>query len=58
VCAICAMTAAIGVTASRSYLQTRRWNWLTQERLRRITIALCLIGLLASMFVVSGSTPG
>jgi len=51
------MTATVGVTASRSYLQTRSWSWLTPSRLRGITIGLIVIGLFASMLLISGSTP-
>jgi hypothetical protein len=56
-CAICAMVAATGVAGTRSYLQSRPWSWLTPKRLRRITIGLFVAGLLASMVVISGSTP-
>jgi hypothetical protein len=54
-CAICAMVAATGVAGTRSYLQSRRWSWLTPTKLRRMTIGLFVLGLLGSTVLISGS---
>jgi hypothetical protein len=50
-----AMSAGAAVTGTRSWLATRRWAWLTPERLRRVTLALAGIGLALSATVLSGS---
>jgi hypothetical protein len=44
------------VTGARSWLATRRWAWLTPQRLQRITIGLLAAGLLLSATVLSGSS--
>ncbi|MTD46786.1 hypothetical protein GKE82_21455 [Conexibacter sp. W3-3-2] len=57
-CAQCMMgaaTAATAATGMRSWLATRRWSWLTRERLHRLTVVLLGSGLLASALLVSGS---
>lgn len=50
------MAAAAGVTGLRSWLQTRRWTWLTPVVLRRVTIAACVVGLLVATVSLSGSS--
>jgi hypothetical protein len=55
-CMMAAMTAGATVTGTRSWLATRRWAWLTPERLRRITIALVVAALVASATILSGSS--
>jgi hypothetical protein len=55
-CMMGAMTAGATVTGTRSWLATRRWAWLTPERLRRITIALVVAALVASATILSGSS--
>lgn len=50
------MAAAAGVTGLRSWLQTRRWTWLSPVVLRRITIAACVVGLLAATVTLNGSS--
>jgi hypothetical protein len=50
-----AMSAGAAVTGTRSWLATRRWAWLTPERLRRVTLALVGVGLALSATVLSGS---
>ena len=50
-------TTAVGAASgARSWLATRRWAWLTPQRLHRITIALVVTALVASATVLSGST--
>ncbi len=50
-----AMTAGAGATGARSWLATRRWSWLTEQRLRRITYALLGTALVAAATLLSGS---
>jgi len=58
-CMMGAMSAGAAATGTRSWLATRRWRWLTPERLRAITIALVAAALIASTVVLGGSsTPG
>jgi hypothetical protein len=54
-CMIGAMTAGAAATGTRSWLATRRWAWLTPVRLRRITIGLLVVALVASATVLSGT---
>jgi hypothetical protein len=54
-CAYTAMSSTAAATGIRSWLQTRRWRWLTPERLRRITIGLVAAALIASATLISGS---
>jgi hypothetical protein len=57
-CIYC-MYTAMGSTAAasgiRSWLHTRRFEWLTPERMRRVTIGLVIAALVASSTLVSGS---
>jgi len=39
-----------------SWLATRRWAWLTPQRLHRITLALVVTALVASATILSGSS--
>jgi hypothetical protein len=55
-CMMGAMSAGATVAGTRSWLATRRWVWLTPERLRRVTIALVVVGLALSATVLSGSS--
>jgi predicted DNA-binding helix-hairpin-helix protein len=55
-CMMGAMTAGAGATGARSWLATRRWSWLTAQRLRRITVALLTVALFAAATLLSGST--
>jgi hypothetical protein len=55
-CMMGAMSAGATVTGTRSWLATRQWAWLTPERLRRVTIALVVVGLALSATVLSGSS--
>jgi hypothetical protein len=54
-CMATAMTAVGAASGIRSYLGTRRFSWLTQRRLKAITIALAIGAVLASGTLVSGS---
>jgi len=40
-----AATAVAGATGIRAWLATRSWEWLTQHRLRRMTVALVVVAL-------------
>jgi hypothetical protein len=54
-CAYTAMTSSAAATGLRSWLGTRRFSWLTERRLHRITIGLVAAALIASSVLVSGS---
>ena len=54
-CMVGAMSAGATVTGTRSWLASRHWDWLTQERLHRMTIAMVVIALMLSATVLSGS---
>jgi hypothetical protein len=54
-CMMGAMTAGASASGTRSWLATRRWAWLTPERLHRITIGLVVAALVASATILSGS---
>lgn len=54
-CMMGAMTAGAGATGARSWLATRRWQWLTPTRLRRATMFLLGAALLASATLIGGS---
>jgi hypothetical protein len=47
-CSVCAYTAAASVTGIRAWLQTRGWAWLTRRRLRGLTAAAIVVGLVAA----------
>jgi hypothetical protein len=55
-CMMGAMTAGATVSGTRSWLGTRRWAWLTQQRLHRITIGMVIVGLALSATVLGGSS--
>lgn len=55
-CMATAMTTGAAVTGVRSWLATRSYSWLTPARLRRATICLFAVGLLASAVLISGSS--
>jgi hypothetical protein len=50
-----AMTSTAVASGTRSWLQTRRYRWLSPERMRRITIGLVAAALIASSTLISGS---
>jgi hypothetical protein len=54
-CMATAMTAVGAASGTRAYLGSRRYAWLTPERLRMITILLAVGAVLASATLVSGS---
>jgi hypothetical protein len=54
-CMMTAMTSTAAASGIRSWLHTRRAEWLTPERLRRITICLVAAALIASSTLISGS---
>jgi hypothetical protein len=54
-CMMTAMTSTAVASGTRSWLQTRRYRWLSPERLRRITISLVVAALIASSTLISGS---
>lgn len=51
-----AMGATAGATGTRAWLATRRWAWLTPVVLKRITLGLLAVVLVASTLLVGGST--
>jgi hypothetical protein len=55
-CMMGAMTAGAAASSTRGWLATRRWTWLTPERLRAITVALLVAALAAAATVLSGSS--
>jgi hypothetical protein len=58
-CVQCMMgaSAAVGSASGlRSWLATRRWAWLTPQRLHRITLGLVTTALVASATILSGSS--
>jgi hypothetical protein len=54
-CMYTAMASSAAASGARSWLQTRRYAWLTPERMRRITIGLIVAALVASTTLISGS---
>jgi hypothetical protein len=55
-CMMGAMTAGAAASGTRSWLATRRWAWLTPERMRAVTVALLVAALVVSATVLSGSS--
>lgn len=53
-----AMSTGAAATGARSYIAAKHFSWMTPRRLKMITATLLGSALLASSFVVSGSTPG
>jgi hypothetical protein len=49
------MVAAAGASGARTWLQTRRFGWLTPGRLKAITIALFALAFTLSSVGLSGS---
>jgi len=49
------MSAMAGATGARSWLQTHNMSWLTQERLKRITVALFVVAFALSSVMIGGS---
>jgi polyferredoxin len=56
-CMASAMTSLAAANGSRAWLGRHRPRWITPKRLRRITVLLFGAALLASAFLMSGSTP-
>jgi hypothetical protein len=54
-CLYTAMASTGAAAGARSWLQTRRYRWLTPQRMRRITIGLVAGALIASATLISGS---
>jgi hypothetical protein len=54
-CMYTAMASTAVATGTRSWLHSRRFSWLSPQRLRRITIALVAAALIASATLISGS---
>ena len=55
-CMMGAMGATAGATGTRAWLATRRWAWLTPVVLKRITLGLLAVVLVASTILIGGST--
>jgi hypothetical protein len=54
-CMFTAMTSTAVASGTRSWLHSRRYRWLSPERMRRITIGLVAAALIASATLISGS---
>jgi hypothetical protein len=54
-CMYTAMASTAAASGARSWLQTRRYSWLTPQRLHRITVGLVTAALIASATLISGS---
>ncbi len=58
-CAACVMTAAVGATGARAWLQAQHRTWLTPRRMKLATVLLFATALLISTVTLSGtSKPG
>jgi hypothetical protein len=55
-CMITAMSSGAVATGTRTWLASRRFSWMTPERLRRVTVLLIAAALIASATLVSGSS--
>ena len=55
-CVGCALTAASAATGFRSWLQNHHFGWLTQRRMRALTISTMCAAALASTVGFSGSS--
>lgn len=56
-CMVGAMGATAGASGTRAWLATRRWSWLTPAVLKRITVGLLAMVLIASTLLIGSSTP-
>lgn len=54
-CMYTAMASTGAAAGARSWLNTRRYRWLTPQRMRRVTIGLVAAALIASATLISGS---
>jgi hypothetical protein len=52
-----AMSTGAAATGARSFIATQHFSWMTPRRMKMITATLLGSALLASSFIVSGSTP-
>jgi hypothetical protein len=55
-CAACAIAAAAGASGVKAWLQAHHMTWLTEARMRAVTIALAIAMLAVSSIAFSGST--
>jgi hypothetical protein len=55
-CAACVMTAAVGATGARSWLQAQHASWLTERRLKAATVSIFTAAILGSTVTLNGST--
>lgn len=55
-CAACAIAAAAGASGVRAWLQAHHLTWLTESRMRVITIGLVVAMLAVSSIGFSGTT--
>jgi hypothetical protein len=51
-----AMTAGATVTGTRAFIAAKHFSWVTPRRLKAITIALIVAGLVVSSLFVSGTS--
>jgi hypothetical protein len=55
-CTIGASAAVGSASGLRAWLGTRAWAWLTPTALRRVTIALFVVAVVASSVLISGNS--
>lgn len=55
-CAACAIAAAAGASGAKAWLQAHHLTWLTEARVRAITIALLIAMVAVSSIGFSGTT--
>jgi len=55
-CAACAIAAAAGASGIKAWLQAHHMTWLTEARMRAVTIALLIAMLALSSIGFSGTT--
>jgi hypothetical protein len=55
-CAACAIAAAAGASGVKAWLQAHHLTWLTEARMRALTIGLLIAMLAVSSIAFSGTT--
>jgi hypothetical protein len=56
VCAACAIAAVAGASGAKAWLEAHHLTWLTEARMRAVTIGLVIAMLAVSSIAFSGST--
>jgi len=55
-CAACAIAAAAGASGVKAWLQAHHLTWLTEARMKAVTIGLLIAMLAVSSIAFSGTT--